>query len=123
MKFYIFTLGTGLFFFGCAGLEKTTYSKLEKPFQVEATRNYLPNKLIQPAYTIYEGTVWACDYKTDAGDPICCRDTTIYMGNWKYCLLLDDQFNGFAFFELGTSEYLKWSEGKQQLFRKVDTQQ
>lgn len=121
MKKTMLLLSAPLFFFGCAGMEKTTYSKFEQPFAVEAVRNYLPKDVsIQPAYTIYEGSKWACNYKTAAADAICCRDTTIYIGNWKYCLLVDNQQNGFAFIELGTGEFKRWSEGKQSLFKKVE---
>jgi len=100
------------------GMKKINYVKRDKPVEIEAIRNYLPSDVDMPAYTIYEGTKWTCNYKTEAGDSICCSDRTIAMGSWKYCLLVDDQQNGFAFFELGTSEYLTWSEGKQPLFKK-----
>ena len=103
------------------GMKKINYVKLDKPIEMEATRNYLPKDVeMQAAYTIYEETKWVCKYKTDAGDSICCSDRTISMGSWKYCLLVDEHNNGFAFFELGTSEYLPWSEGKQPLFKKIE---
>ncbi|HEY4674130.1 MAG TPA: hypothetical protein VIH03_08190 [Nitrososphaerales archaeon] len=121
MKGYILYLAAFLLLLGCAGLEKTTYTKLEQAFVLESIRNYLPKDVsIQPAYTIYEGSKWACNYKTGTGDAICCRDTINYMGEWNYCLLVDEQQNGFAFIELGTSEFKRWSEGRQPLFRKVE---
>lgn len=111
------------FLFGCAGMEKVNYTRLEAPLSLEATRNYLPKDVaIQSAYTIYEGSQWTCNYKTEAGDYICCQDRTISMGTWKYCLLVDEQKNGFAFMELGTNEFLRWSEGKQSLFGPITTQ-
>lgn len=130
MKKYFIGLLMLFCLFGCTsvmenliGVEKTPYSRLEQPFKVEATRNYLPkDSILQPAYTIYEGSVWACNYKTEAGDFICCFEGTVAMGQWKYCLLVDEYQNGFAFMELGTNESLKWSEGKQPLFKKREGQ-
>lgn len=105
-------------FIGCVNLEKISYSKLDEPFSVEATRNYLPKEVSTPVYTIYEDSKWVCNYKTEAGDYICCLESYSTMSTWKYCLLVDENQNAFAFMDLGKSEYLKWSEGKQPLFKK-----
>lgn len=118
MKRFLFLI-TPFALIGCINMEKTSYSKLDEPFSVEATKNYLPKDVsIQPAYTIYEGSQWACSYKTEAGDSICCLESYSTMSPWKYCLLLDENQNAFAFMELGRNEYLRWSEGKQPLFKK-----
>jgi len=106
---------------GCVALEHISYTKLDKPFHVEATRNYLPEDVaLQPAYTIYEGSKWTCDYKTQEGDSVCCLDSFGSGSPWKYCLLVDEKQNAFAFVELGVNKFLKWSEGKQPIFTKTD---
>lgn len=102
---------------GCA--ENLSYIKIDKPYIIEATRNYLPKDVaVQPAYTIYEGSKWVCNYKTEVGDSICCLESFGNMVPWKYCLLVDENQNSFGFFELGLSKGLRWSEGKQPLFKK-----
>jgi hypothetical protein len=108
--------------FGCVTTEKITYTKLDKPYIVEATRNYLPKDVsMQPAYTIYEGSKWECRYKTEKGDSVCCfHEPYSSMSPWKYCLIVDKNQNGFAFIELGSNEFLNWSEGKQPLFKKIE---
>lgn len=121
MKKTAILLFTLLLFAGCASMfgENISYIKTDKPYTIEATRNYLPKDVaMQPAYTIYEGSKWACSNKTEAGDFICCLDSFGTMSQWKYCLLVDESLNGFGFFELGLSKGRRWSEGKQQLFKK-----
>ncbi len=107
---------------GCASTGKIAYTKLDKPYMLEATRNYLPKDVsIQPAYTIYEGSKWECLYKTEKGDSVCCtKEPYSSMSPWKYCLIVDDNYNAFAFIELGNSQYRNWSEGKQPLFKISD---
>lgn len=109
---------------GCVSVstERVTYTNLDKPYFIEATRNYLPKDVsMQPAYTIYEGSKWECKYKTEKGDSICCyKEAYSAMSPWKYCLIVDGNENGFAFIELGINEFLKWSEGKQPLFKRIE---
>jgi hypothetical protein len=100
-------------------LEKPV-TTLEKPVTLEATRNYLPPDVAgQPAYTIYEGSKWDCKVRTEKGDYVCCsREAFSTMSPWKYCLIVDNEYKAYGFFELGSNEYTTWSEGKQALFRK-----
>jgi len=108
----------------CAFPEKIQYSKLPQPYSIIATRNYLPQDVKMVAsYTIYENSKWICNYQTAQGASICCLSENFStMSPWKYCLLVDHEENGFGFAELGTGDILKWSEGKQQLFRKISEQ-
>ncbi len=105
---------------GCASQPQTiTYSKLDRSFQLEATRNFLPTvaSVKHPAYTVYEGSKWNCAYKTKEGDSVCCLDQYSTMSPWKYCLLVDDQYSAFAFVELGDGSLMPWPEGKQSIFK------
>lgn len=100
---------------------KTTTTKVEEPFTIQATRNYLPRDVnIQPAYTIYEGTKWECKYRIDNGDYACCNVEQFSSASpWKYCLIVDADYKAYGFIELGVDKYIKWSEGKQPIFRRV----
>ncbi len=74
----------------------------------------------QPAYAIKEGSKWECKYKTETQDYVCCRHEPISTWSpWKYCLILDGEYNAFGFYELGADQSTKWSKGKQQLFKKI----
>lgn len=105
----------------CSLPEKIQYSNLSQPYKVIATRNYLPQDVKMVAsYTIYENSKWSCNYGTPLGDSICCMSESFStMSPWKYCILIDQEGNGFGFAELGTGDILKWSEGKQRLFHKI----
>lgn len=107
-------------FSGCASTAMTTMIRtLEKPVTLQATRSYLPPGVAgQPTYTIYEGSKWDCKNTTEKGDYVCCsREAFSSLSPWKYCLIVDNEYNAFGFFELGTSQYTTWSSGKQALFR------
>lgn len=107
---------------GCAslGVMTTTTIKLDNPVALEATKNFLPPGVMgQPAYTIYEGANWDCNYKTEKGDYVCCsREPFSTMSPWKYCLIVDPEYRAFGFFELGNNEYTTWTE-KYQIFKKL----
>lgn len=122
-KYILSTLGLITFSLvsACTLPEKIQYSSITQPYDVIATRNYLPQDVKMVAsYTIYENSKWNCKNQTSQGDSICCMSENFSsMSPWKYCLLIDQKGNGFGFAELGTGDIVKWSEGKQPLFRKI----
>ena len=105
---------------GCVSTIPTNKTnKMDNPFIIKSIKNYLPRDVsIQPAYTIYEGDKWECKYKTDNDDYVCCAENFSTMSPWKYCLLVDKDYNAFAFYELGMNRSHEWSEGKQPIFKK-----
>lgn len=106
----------------CTQVHKTSLMNLDSPILLQAIRNYLPKDVeMQPSYTIYAESKWDCKYKNDKGDYVCCnKEAFSTLSPWKYCLLVDNDYAAFAFIELGSGEYILWSEGKQKLFKKND---
>jgi len=112
---------------GCAEMmtdavtTKATTTRLKEPFQIQATRNYLPKDVgMQPAYTIYEGTKWDCGQRIGSGDYVCCSVEQFSSSSpWRYCLVVDTDYRAYGFMELGADKYRAWSEGKQPIFERV----
>lgn len=106
---------------GCVANTVSTIStaKIDPQLNLEAKINHLPGGVgNQPAYTIYEGSKWDCNYKTENNDYVCCsREPFSSASPWKYCLLVDQNYNAFAYFELGMNSYRNWPEGKQPIFQ------
>ncbi len=119
MKSFLLFICIACVSFGCA--TTATITKIDTPVALEATRNYLPPDVMgQPAYTIYEGSKWDCNYKTEKNDYVCCsREPFSTMSPWKYCLITDSEYNPYGYFELGAGQYKAWSTGKQQLFKRL----
>jgi hypothetical protein len=127
MKKYCATFLTLLLLTSCAsvaatGVNKTSTLKLEEPISLVAIKNHLPGGVgNQPAYTIYEDSYWDCKYKTENNDLVCCTKESFSSSSpWKYCLLVDTNYNAFAYFELGMNSYRNWPEGKQPIFKRIN---
>lgn len=118
-------------FMGCASdmdaismaLNSTTMKieRLDQSITLSAVQNYLPPGVsMMPAYTIYEESIWLCDYKATNGCYVCCSEEPFSaMSPWKYCLVVDENGSALGFYELGKEEYAPWSTKKDGLFQKV----
>lgn len=118
MKIFI-GVGIALITIGCSTSIKT--SKLESPIHLQAIKNFQPPGVMgRSEYTIYEDSKWDCKYKTENNDYVCCtRESFSSMSPWKYCLIADNSYKAFGFFELGSSVYAPWSSGKEELFKVI----
>ncbi len=110
---------------GCSSATVTTvtnFHKLGNPIALEATRNFQPPGVMsRPEYTIYEGSKWDCNYETEQGDYVCCtREPFSAMSPWKYCLIVDNEYRPFGFFELGSAAHTNWPGERYNVFRKIE---
>lgn len=111
------------FFIGCSSTSTVKkLDKLDSPVVLEAIQNFQPPGVMgRPEYTIYDGSKWDCPYKTDKGDYVCCtREPFSTMSPWKYCLIVDNEYRPFGFFELGSGTHTIWSGDKYILFKRIE---
>lgn len=109
---------------GCVASTSTvntiSTTKIDTQLNLEAKINHLPGGGVGPAYTIYKGSKWDCTYKTEKNDYVCCsREPFSSTSPWEYCLLVDQNYSAFAYFELGMNGYRNWPEGKQPIFQET----
>ena len=118
---------------GCAKTGTVSTERLITPIMLKAVVSYLPfgtinqevyiapygvNKQID--YRIYSASKWSCNYKTTDNNYVCCTNQfyTPY-SRWEYCLLVDQEYNAFAYFNLNRNAYKCWPEGKKPIFTRI----
>jgi hypothetical protein len=117
----------GLFFAfllsGCVAMKgnNVVIEKLPEIIMLKAKTSYHPGGVgHQPGYTVNHGSEWVCEYKTADGDYVCCSKQSFFKASpWVYFLLADNEYNAFAYFELGENAYAMWPDGKQAIFEIV----
>jgi hypothetical protein len=118
---------------GCAKAGNVSTERLTNPIMLKAIVSYLPygtlNKEVyiapygvnkQVDYRIYAASKWSCNYKTADNNYVCCASQfyTPYI-QWKYCLLVDQDYNAFGYFNSDSNAYSYWPEGKKPIFRRI----
>ena len=123
MKSFSAGLFLVVFLSGCVAMTGTNVAidKLPEIITLKANVSYHPGGVgHQPGYTVNHGSEWVCEYKTADGDYVCCSKQSFFKTSpWVYCLLVDNEYNAFAYFELGENSYAMWPDGKRAIFEIV----